>query len=176
MSRPRRFGKSLLISTLEAVFLGRRDLFENLDIAQTDYFFLVYPVIKMEFTRVNVRQVEDLESYIINTANSCANIPNNITLKDEKYYQSIFYAVITLIGFDIEAEVNTNQGRIDCVLQTADTIYIIEFKLNDTKEAAMQQIKDKKNPQKYQSRGKEIVLLGVEFDQHKRNIGGYLRG
>lgn len=72
LTRPRRFGKSLLISTLEAVFLGRKDLFEGLDITKTDYDFAAYPVIKMEFTRVLVRQVQDLEDYIINTANSYA--------------------------------------------------------------------------------------------------------
>jgi hypothetical protein len=103
-----------------------------------------------------------------------ANIPYSITLKDEKYYQSLFYAVFTLIGFDIEAEVLTNQGRIDCVLQTDDKIYVIEFKLNDTKEAAMQQIKDKQYAQKYQNAGKEIILLGVEFDHQTRNIGDFI--
>jgi hypothetical protein len=67
--------------------------------------------------------------------------------------------------------VSTNKGRIDCVLQTQDTIYIIEFKLNDTKEAALKQIQDKQYAQKYQNSGKAIVLLGVEFDQTERNVG-----
>lgn len=104
-----------------------------------------------------------------------ANIPNNISLKDEKYYQSLFYAILILLGYKIEVEVNTNIGRIDCVLQTDKTIYIIEFKLNDTKEAALQQILDKQYAQKYQNSGKEIVLLGVEFDQQTRNIGEYIQ-
>ncbi len=70
---------------------------------------------------------------------------------------------------------NTNIGRIDCVLQTDDTIYIIEFKLNDSCDAALQQIKDKQYAQKYQNSGKKIVLLGVEFDQDGRNIGEFVR-
>ena len=105
-----------------------------------------------------------------------ANIPNNITVKHEKYYQSIFYAVITLLGFEIEAEVNTNKGRIDCVLQTDDTVYIIEFKLDGSKEQAQEQIVANQYAQKYELWGKAIVLLGVEFDVDTRNIGGYLRG
>ncbi len=100
-----------------------------------------------------------------------ANIPFDITLKHEKYYQSLFYAIITLLGYQLEAEVSTNIGRIDCVLQTQNTIYIIEFKLNDSCEAALKQIQDKQYAQKYQHSGKEIVLLGVEFDQDSRNIG-----
>ena len=47
LSRPRRFGKSLLISTLDALFSGRKDLFEGLNIADTDYDFATYPVISI---------------------------------------------------------------------------------------------------------------------------------
>jgi hypothetical protein len=83
--------------------------------------------------------------------------------------------VFTLIGFEIEAEVTTNRGRIDCVLQTSDNIYVIEFKLNGSKEDALKQIQDKQYAQKYQSSDKQVVLLGVEFDQKTRNIGGYLQ-
>ena len=104
-----------------------------------------------------------------------ANIPYELAVNREKYYQSLFYAILTMIGLSIDAEVSTNQGRIDCVIQTEDTIYIIEFKLNDTKEEALKQINDKQYIQKYQRSGKAIVLLGVEFDQKSRNIGDYLR-
>lgn len=104
-----------------------------------------------------------------------ANIPYDVTLSDEKYYQSLFYAVFKLIGLNIHAEVRTNKGRIDCVIETDDTIYVMEFKLNGTKKAALQQILDKDYPQKYQLQGKQIILFGVEFDQNSRNIGGYLQ-
>jgi len=50
----------------------------------------------------------------------------------------------------------------------------MEFKLNGTKESALQQIKDKQYAQKYQGLGKPVVLLGVAFDQDERNISGYL--
>jgi hypothetical protein len=103
-----------------------------------------------------------------------ANIPYELAVDREKYYQSLFYAIITMIGLSVDAEVSTNQGRIDCVLQTADTIYIIEFKLNGTKEEALKQIEDKQYAQKYLRSNKAIVLLGVEFDQKSHNIGDYL--
>ncbi len=103
-----------------------------------------------------------------------ANIPYELTVDREKYYQSLFYAIVTMIGLSVDAEVSTNRGRIDCVMQTADTIYIIEFKLNGTKEEALKQIQDKQYAQKYLRSNKSIVLLGVEFDQGSRNIGDYL--
>lgn len=50
LSRPRRFGKSLLISTLEAYFLGKRDLFEGLAIAELEEEWAVYPVLHIDFS------------------------------------------------------------------------------------------------------------------------------
>jgi len=117
---------------------------------------------------------QQLKKWFASLKQFFAGIPYTITLKQEKYYQSLFFAVCRLLGEDIEAEVHTNQGRIDCVLQTQSHIYIVEFKLNGTKEEALQQIKDKHYAQKYQGLGKQIILLGVEFDQQTRNIGGWL--
>jgi hypothetical protein len=104
-----------------------------------------------------------------------ANIPYDLAIKQEKYYQSLFYAIFTLVGLNIEAEISTNIGRIDCIIQTDSTIYIIEFKLNDTCEAALKQIHDKQYAQKYLGCGKDIMLLGVEFSSDKRNIGEFVQ-
>ena len=105
-----------------------------------------------------------------------ANIPYDIILSHEKYYQSLFFAIFKLIGFSIEVEVKTNKGRIDCVLETNDMICIIEFKLKGSKEQALQQIHDTEYGQKYQLSDKQKVLIGVEFDQDTRNIGGFVIG
>ena len=50
LSRPRRFGKSLLISTLKSYFEGRRDLFEGLAIAKAESEWKQYPVLHFDFT------------------------------------------------------------------------------------------------------------------------------
>ncbi|PCK02993.1 MAG: AAA family ATPase [Alteromonadaceae bacterium] len=103
-----------------------------------------------------------------------ANLPYDIAIQEERYYQSIFFAVFKLLGFLIEVEVSTNKGRIDCVVWTDNRIYIIEFKLNGTKEDALQQIKDKQYAQKYTGLGKHLSLLGVAFDQKERNIQDWI--
>ena len=105
-----------------------------------------------------------------------ANVPDGISLKDEKYYQSLFYAIFTLVGFNIQAEIQTNRGRIDCVIETDDKVYVIEFKLSGSKEQAMAQINDKQYAQKYQKHDKTLTLLGIEFDNDTRNIGGFVCG
>ncbi|MGM9764441.1 MAG: AAA family ATPase [Candidatus Cryptobacteroides sp.] len=50
LSRPRRFGKSLLISTMDAYFSGRRELFDGLAIADLEKEWVEYPVLRIDFT------------------------------------------------------------------------------------------------------------------------------
>ena len=62
ISRPRRFGKSLMLSTLKAIFQGRRELFEGLAIAKTDYDWSdVYPVIHFDFGTMDVETREGFQ-------------------------------------------------------------------------------------------------------------------
>ena len=86
-SRPRRFGKSLLVSTFEALFSGQKELFEGLAIANTDYDFVEYPVILMEFSKVRVTEADDVKNYIINNTNEHAKL-YGIELEISSYTQS----------------------------------------------------------------------------------------
>ncbi len=99
-----------------------------------------------------------------------ANIPANITVKREKYYQTLFYAVFVLIGARTHAECWTNRGRVDAVVETPCGIYVFEFKLNDTAESALAQIKEKGYHEKYLRAGKKVTLAGVAFDADMRNL------
>ena len=48
LSRPRRFGKSLTVSTLKAIFEGRKELFDGLAISKKEYDWKPYPVIHLD--------------------------------------------------------------------------------------------------------------------------------
>lgn len=61
LSRPRRFGKSLLVSTLEAVFEGRRELFRGLALDGKRYGWDVHPVIHLDMGRRDFGTVEKME-------------------------------------------------------------------------------------------------------------------
>ncbi len=50
LSRPRIFGKSLLLSTIKELFSGKRELFDGLDITHTNYAWEEYPVLHLDFT------------------------------------------------------------------------------------------------------------------------------
>ena len=103
-----------------------------------------------------------------------ANIPYDIQMANEKYYQTIFFIIFRLIGLFIEAECRTNSGRIDAVAQTEKHVYIFEFKLDASAEDALKQIHENEYAQKFKSSVKEIILIGVNFSTAKRNIGEWL--
>ena len=116
----------------------------------------------------------DLEEFFKLMTGLFAGIPSDIFIKDkEAYYHSIIYLILTLMGVRVSAEVHTNKGRIDAVIQTSTHIYLFEFKLG-TAEKAIEQIEDKKYYEKYLPLGKEIVLIGVGFNVEEKNIHSYL--
>ena len=61
LSRPRRFGKSLLISTLENYFLGRKELFRGLAIDSLEKEWAEYPVFHLDFNGINFKKSDALE-------------------------------------------------------------------------------------------------------------------
>ncbi|MBO5306984.1 MAG: ATP-binding protein [Lentisphaeria bacterium] len=74
LSRPRRFGKSLTVSTLKAVFEGKKELFKGLAIYDKPYDWKPYPVIHLSFGDYNSvnNTIELLNVYLLNKVNSIA--------------------------------------------------------------------------------------------------------
>jgi hypothetical protein len=105
-----------------------------------------------------------------------AQIPYTLQVKREKYYQTIFYLIFTLIGLRTTAEVTTNRGRIDAVVEVANAIYIFEFKLNGSAEEALTQIKTTTYYERYQRQGKPLRLVGVNFSTRKRGVAQWVTG
>ena len=106
-----------------------------------------------------------------------ASIPyDNFTDKNlklrEQNYQTAVYLVFALMGQFVQTEVYCSTGRADCVVKTADTVYIFEFKLSDngSAEEALAQIKKNGYAEQYKADGKKIVLIGAGFDEEKRTI------
>ena len=62
LSRPRRFGKSLLVSTMEAYFSGRKELFEGLAMASLEKDWVNYPVLHLDLTGAAYLSVDELYS------------------------------------------------------------------------------------------------------------------
>ncbi len=97
-----------------------------------------------------------------------ALMPYDLYLKHEKHFQSLFYLIIKLAGINISAEVHTQRGRADAVLEAADKIIVFEFKLNQSAQRAIEQIKQKRYYQLYNDRNLPIYLVGINFDGEQR--------
>ena len=89
----------------------------------------------------------------------------------EGFYASIIYIYLQSLGLEIIGEDVTNYGRIDLTVKVDKYIYIIEFKVG--KDDALAQIREKNYAQKYLNDGREIFLVGINFDKEQKNISGF---
>lgn len=93
----------------------------------------------------------------------------------EGHYQQVLFIIFTLLThFVVDVEVHTPNGRVDVVMETEDTLYLIELKLNKSAQSAMQQINLKQYGQRFARCGKPIVKVGVNFDAKKGNIEDWI--
>lgn len=122
---------------------------------------------------INALQANNLSEFFMILQGLFANIDYDLHLGFEKYYQSMFYLIFQLMGLRISAEVKTNVGRIDAVVEVDERIYLFEFKLDKNPQDALAQIKSQTYYQKYQQSNKPITCVGANFSTKKRNIDGW---
>ena len=92
----------------------------------------------------------------------------------ERYFQYTFYLIVKMLGFyNAVAEKETSEGRIDCVVECPDYVYIIEFKLNGSAEAALNQIDEKGYAKPYAADSRKVIALGINFSSEKGTIDGF---
>ena len=92
----------------------------------------------------------------------------------ERYFQYTFYLIVQMLGFyNAVAEKETSEGRIDCVVECPKYVYILEFKLNGSADAALQQVKDKDYAAPYAADQRTVVGIGINFSSEKGTIDGF---
>ena len=92
----------------------------------------------------------------------------------ERYFQYTFYLIVKMLGFyNAVAEKETSEGRLDCVVECPDSVYIIEFKLNGSAEAALNQIDKKGYAKPYAADSRKVIVLGINFSSEKGTIDGF---
>ena len=155
--------------------------FPNLEVKEGFQTYLInaYTKATKESIEVKVRRLKrfvregDVDGFMQCLQSLLAGIPYSIQIKEEKDYQTVVFLIFTLLGVYTTAEAQTNTGRIDAVAACDNYVYIFEFKLNKSEEVAFDQIMARQYYQKYQNCGKQIVLIGANFDFEKRQIDGW---
>ena len=86
LSRPRRFGKSLLVSTLEAYFQGKRELFDGLAIQELEKEWKEYPVLHLDLNAKKFDAEEDLirliDRQLLVYEEEYGSVPTDVTIDD----------------------------------------------------------------------------------------------
>lgn len=116
--RPRRFGKSLLMSTLQTYFEGKKELFRGLFIEKLEKDWIPYPIIHLD-------------------------------LSSGKYYQP---------------------ERLDLVVFTNTSVFVIELKYDKSPEEALQQIEQKNYIQPYLVDNRKLFAVGINFSSKEKTI------
>ena len=113
----------------------------------------------------------DMDGALRIMQNTFATLPYCTRARSEGHFQQLLALTFTLVGSGyVDVEVRTPVGRVDVVLRTSTTLYLIELKLNRSADVAMQQIDLRDYPSRFALCGLPIVKVGINFDRAKKNI------
>lgn len=105
-----------------------------------------------------------------------ASIPYTMRRKEnerekERYFHYTFYLIMRLMSvYTVYTEKVQSHGRVDCIVETPDYIYIFEFKLDGTADEAMRQIEEKGYAREYESDSRRVYKIGAVFSSETGTI------
>lgn len=105
-----------------------------------------------------------------------ADIPYSMRRKEnerekERYFHYTFYLLMRMIScYTVYTEKQQSAGRVDCIIETPQYIYIFEFKLDGTADEALQQIEEKGYAQPYETDTRKLHKIGLNFSSETGTI------
>lgn len=100
--------------------------------------------------------------------------PYELIRELENHYQNVMYIITRLMGFYIQAEYRTSNGRIDLLIGTDKYVYIIELKFNGTAAEALSQIEEKDYSLPFAIDDRQIIKIGANVSGETRNLEEWL--
>lgn len=86
----------------------------------------------------------------------------------------MLYVIFSLLGIYTDVEVHTLKGRVDMVLRTRTTLYLVELKLNQNAEIAMKQIDLQQYADRFALCGLPVVKVAINFSAETRTIADWV--
>ncbi len=106
-----------------------------------------------------------------------AHIPYDLWQREnEQYYHAIVHLLFSLLDVYIFSEVHTQQGRADAIVIHEDQIYCLEFKLDQSAEIALEQIKNPGYTERFKDKGFPIHHIGINFSSEHKTVEGIMWG
>lgn len=115
----------------------------------------------------------DMDAALHRLQEFLSTIPYCDNTRFEGHYQQVFYIIFSLLGYYVDVEVRTPRGRVDIVLRTKTTLYVMELKLDKSAGEAMEQIDLKNYPERFALCGLPVVKVAVCFDSERCTIGDW---
>lgn len=94
----------------------------------------------------------------------------------EGFYEYTFYLIFNMLNVYARTQVKCANGRIDFVVLMPETTYVFELKVHGTAQEALEQINSKNYALSYETEGRNVVKVGVQFDRETMTVGEYLVG
>ena len=128
---------------------------------------------------VNALRNADLEQFRKQLTSFLADIPYSMRRKEDKrekerYFHYTFYLLMRMVScYTVYTEKQQSEGRVDCIIETPNYIYVFEFKLNGTADEAMKQIEDKGYVRPYEADKRKLFKVGVVFSSETGTISDF---
>ena len=120
----------------------------------------------------------ELSAMLLQLRSYIASLPYDIISKKEwmarkqreAFYKLLMYVVFSLLNSKVDTEVKSILGRADVVIKTKSDIFVLELKVDDTVEHALEQIGSKGYAIPYEADGRKVTRCGVTISSEARNI------
>ena len=120
----------------------------------------------------------ELSAMLLQLRSYIASLPYDIISKKEwmarkqreAFYKLLMYVVFSLLNSKVDTEVKSILGRADVVIKTKSDIFVLELKVDDTVEHALEQIDSKGYAIPYEADGRKVTRCGVTISSEARNI------
>lgn len=124
----------------------------------------------------------ELDDFRTGMTSFLASIPYTMRRKEnerekERYFHYTFYLILRLISvYTVYTEKVQSHGRVDCIVETPDYVYIFEFKLDGTADEALRQIEEKGYAREYESDNRKLYKIGAVFSSETGTIEEWIVG
>ena len=118
---------------------------------------------------------DDIDKALTTARSYFASIPyQENTLKDapttEGHFTAMLYVMFSFLNRYVYSQVRNAKGRLDILIKTDTTIYVMELKLDGDLDKALRQIDEKNYTIPYQSDGRKVVKVAINFSTEERTI------
>ena len=128
---------------------------------------------------VDALEAGDLEQFRKLLTSFLADIPYTMRRKEtererERYFHYTFYLLLRMVScYTVYTEKQQSEGRVDCIVETPNYIYIFEFKLDGTADEALAQIEEKGYARPYEADSRKLFKVGTVFSSETGTISDF---